>query len=225
MSDSQPDPQSPAGEAPTPASPRRLAGSITLRELEEREREFRRRAEQAARRHFVFRTTISILLGLALLGMGISWRQLNRNYYQAAVQLKVIRNQLEVQLPEVLRYAPLLGKPSDPARRKLEDAHANLTSSDLAERVQAIETVQSFLAVQAPRARSRFRSEYGSLYPEFSERLDLSNAAIQQRTTRYNTAARDYNKLVRGFPANLVRLILRYPQYLPPLKQPPTPQG
>lgn len=218
MSDIQPDPLHEPGEPDLGAAPRRRAGSVTIRELEQRDREFRLQAERAERRALYLRVAAAVLFIAVLIGLGITWQQLRSQLDQAATPLKAVRIALDIELTEVLRYVPIPEREAQTTRRKLDDARADLGSNDLVAQVRGIEAVRRFLAPRIPRAKARVRQVIAPLYPDFQERLDLAEARVRQNSDQYNAAARKYNGVVRRFPASLVRALLDYPRSLPALK-------
>jgi hypothetical protein len=205
------------GDQVNTAPTSRPAGAVSIRELEEREREHWVQMERDARRgHFLRIIAAAVAIAVAG-GLFLSWRSLNSRAFIAEKNLKRIRVELDLQKTSILRAAPLDVENStqDAATRaKLDDAFADLLSDDLNARVHATSIAQGILATRAARARARMRAEFPGLAPKYERELEMSREAIVDRKRNYNTAAADYNRTVKAFPFNLISRLFGFPDHL-----------
>jgi hypothetical protein len=126
--------------------------------------------------------------------------------------------ELDTQLTEVLRYAPLHEKAERKTRKNLEAARVELVSPDLRVRVRGIGTIRRLLTLRLPRAKARVRTELEPLYEDYIDRYETSETAVRAQMQQYNAAAKQYNQSVKQFPASVIYTLRRYPNQLPVLK-------
>lgn len=209
------------GRKSSPAVPTRLAGSVTIRELEERERRHRELETRAERREHYLRLLVISLVVIVALGSATTWMTLRSRSFAAEKSLKRIRMELEQQRTMIMRQAPLdvdNSMQDAEIQRKLEDAFAELLSANLQARVQAIPVAESLLAPRIPRAKARMKSAYPDLAVQFTRDLNSTQRVINDRRRVYNSAAKEYNRAVKTFPANLLHQPFGYPGHLDLLK-------
>lgn len=216
MSDTPPSSPTPDPDARQTTRP--LVGGATIRELEQRDRELRDRAARAERLGVIRRVVVAVIVVAMGWMLFTTWRQLDSARMRADSNLQSIQLELDSQLTEALRYAPLHDQVEVKLRRRLDSARADLVSPDLAVRARSVPTVREFLALRMPRAKARVRQDLAPLYPEFAHRYRDSEAVIRKRVGGYNSAARDYNRVSTSFLASLIRTLAGYPKSLPSIK-------
>jgi hypothetical protein len=153
---------------------------------------------------------------LALAGvLGLGWQGLTSKMSAASGELQQIQVQVESQVTEVVRYAPL---PRGTSRGTLDKALAEMASQDLRTRVAGIHRARAIMKRQLPPAEARFRREFLDLYPDFRNGHEDAEVIIRNSTSRYRKAAAAYSAQAAGFPGNLLVQLLGMPNKLPEIK-------
>ena len=200
------------------SSSRRLAGAVSLREIEDGER--RRRHRHQRNREHQRKLRLGIAGGVLLIAavVGLVWRDLNRKHFTASEPLKYLGLQYELEQSELLRYAPMDERRDRQARRELDRALSGLGADTLPAQAQAIEELRDLLKPRYSVARDRVRKEFPDMRETFENAREDSGAVIKGRIEEYNKAADVYNHAAGAFPASLIRPLFRFPEALPPLK-------
>jgi hypothetical protein len=200
------------------ASQRRLAGAVSLRELEDGERRRRHRHDRGRKKNQSLRLGVGGAVLLLLLTVGVVWRDINRKHFAAAEHLKYLGIQYELKKTEILRYAPLDERRERQARRELEQAVSGLASEQLVTQAEAVEEIREIIKPRYPMAKKRVRREFPDLNETFEISIEDSTVVINDLTGQYNEAAKTYNDTISAFPAAVIAPLFGFPAKLPPLR-------